>query len=367
MKNEIVFGRWESVTLLINMICTKIFLNFPRVAAETAGTASWILLVYDSIIVFVLFFIISKLYSRFEGKDLLDIGEHAAGNAGRIITGALILVFLIFITAVVLREFSEDMKIITFTVSPISFVTMLFLIGMVVGAYFGLEAIVRFHAIAVPFIAIGYLIIVVAVLPMSDITNLLPILGSGPSNIFGKGFFKISFFSEILLLFLIVPFIKTDKNFRKIGYTTLGISAFYLIISAPVYLAVVPYPTATESFLPIYQLARLINYGRFFQRVESLFVVIWAAAALLYLSSGFYFIVHVFKKTFRLEYHQPLIIPFAVIIFTLSLLPQNLLQAVEMETKQFRTYSWIVAFGFSIILLLAARIKKGKVKKGAKG
>ena len=367
MENRIVFGRWEAVTLLINMICTKVFLNFPRSVAEVAGTASWILVIYVSILVFCLFFVISRLYKRFEGKDLLDIGEHVGGSFGRIVTGTVVLAFLMSFTSIILREFAEDMKIIAFTLSPVSFVTMFFLICMAVGAYFGIEAIVRFHAIAVPVIAAGYLIIVIAVLPFTNFTNLLPILGTGPVDIFGKGIVRISVFSEFLVLFLIVPFIRTDKNFKKIGFASLGFSTFFLLTSASVYIAAIPYPTALESFLPIYQMARLINYGRFFQRVESLFMVVWATAALLYLTASFYFVVYIFRKTFKLQYHRPLILPFAVIIFTLSLLPPNLVSAVELETTFLRRLSWIVTFAATILLLLIARAVKRKSKKEAKG
>lgn len=367
MENKIVFGRWEAATLLINMICTKVFLNLPRFAAETAGTASWILVIYISLLVFGLFFVISKLYRRFEGKDLLDIGEHIGGTFGRIVTGTVVLVFLITFTSVIMREFAEDMKVVAFSVSPVSFVTMFFLVSMVVGAYFGIEAIVRFHAIAIPVIATGYLIIIAAVLPFTDFTNLLPILGNGAKSIFFDGILRISIYSEILLLFLIVPFIRTDKNLKKVGFTALGFSTFFLFLSVPVYIAAIPYPTAIENFIPIYQMARLINYGRFFQRLEPLFLVVWVTAALLYLTSGFYFIVYIFRKTFGLQYHKPLILPFAVIIFTLSLLPQNLVSAVELETSYLRNYSWIITFAATILLLVIARLVKRKGKKEVQG
>lgn len=366
MGNKIVFGRWEAVTLMINMICTKIFLSFPRAAVEIAGNASWILVIYDSAIVFGLFFVISGLYRRFEGKDLLDVGEHIGGSVGRIVVGSIVLAFLVTFTSIILREFTEDMKVIAFTLSPISFVTMFFLVSMTVGAYFGIEAIVRFHAITVPVIAIGYLVIIVAVLPFTDYTNMLPILGLGPVNIFFKGIQGISAFSELLMLFLIVPFIKTDKNFRKIGFTALGFSTLFLLVSAPVFIAALPYPAAMESFIPIYQLARLINYGRFFQRVEPLFMVVWVSAALLYLTASFYFIVYIFRKTFALRYHKPLILPFAVIIFTLSLLPPNLVSVVELEHMILRRYSPIVTFAVTILLLLIARAIKRNRKKEAK-
>jgi hypothetical protein len=71
-------------------------------------------------------------------------------------------------------------------------------------------------------------------------------------------------------------------------------------------------------------MGRLINYGRFFQRVEAMFMLIWAAAALLYLSTVFYFILHIIQKTFKLKYYKPLIIPFAILILNLSLKKKKL-------------------------------------------
>lgn len=367
MKDKVVFGRWEAVAVLINMLCTKIFLNFPRVTAENAATGGWIYTLYFSILAFLAFFIITKLYKRFEGKDLIDIGEHIGGSAGRIIVGTVIVIFFTYIVSVVLREFAEDLKVIALTVSPISFVTLFFIAGMVVGAYMGLEAIVRCHAVMVPVIAIGFLLIILGVSPYFDLSNLTPVLGSGVENIFFKGIAKLSMYGEFMLIFMMMPFIGVYKNFTRIGYAALGFSAFFLFLGSVALLLVIPYPVSIENFLPIYQLARLINLGRFFQRVESMFVLIWAAAALLYLTAGFYFIVYSLKKSFKLPFYRPLIFPIAIIIFTLSLLPPNLSTAVALETKYFRNYAWLISFVMVVILLAVARFIKRKKRKEVTG
>jgi len=363
MRNKIVFGKWEAVTVLINVICTKVFLNFPRKVAEDAGTAGWLMTIYVSILAFSAFFIISRLYARFEGKDLIDLGEHIGGSIGRILVGSIVISFLIYMASMYLREFGENMKVISLTASPLSFVIMFFAVGMVIAAYVGLEAIVRFQAIAVPIIATGFLIIIIAVLPIADFKNVTPILGTGAYDIFVSGFFRISIFSELLILFLLIPFLRTHDNFIKTGYTALGISSFFLITSAVVVLAVIDYPVTIESFLPIHRIATLINYGRFFQRIESVFVLIWVGAGLLYLSTAFFFIVYTFKKTFKLEYYKPLILPFAVLVYNLSFLPPNLMTAIQLETQYFRTWSWLVTFGMTIILLVMARFIKKPLQK----
>jgi spore germination protein (amino acid permease) len=363
MKKKIVFGNWEVVTILINVICAKIFMNFPRTAVEQGGTASWIFTLYISLLAFLGFFIIQRLYKPMEGKDLTDIGEYIGGAIGRITVGSIVMFFLIYITAVYLRTFSENMKVVALTNSPLSFVELFFLVCMITGGYLGLESIARFHAIAVPVIATGFLIILAGVSNQMDLSQVLPVLGDGVFKIFGSGALRVSIFAELLLLFLLAPFIKNHENMKLSGYWALGFSSFFLFVSSLVYISTFGPRVALDRFIPIFQIARLINYGRFFQRVESVFVVIWAAASLLYVTVNFYFILYTFKKTFKLEYNKPLIFPFAVLMMTLSFLPPNLLSASMLEVVYFRNWAWTVTFGMTTILLVIAGFRKKHIEK----
>jgi spore germination protein (amino acid permease) len=365
VNNKIQFGNWEAIALLINIMCTQILLNNPRILAEQAGTAAWLLALYIAIVALVAFFIISLLYKPFEGKDILDVSQYALGNIGRAIVGLILIVYLLTATSNFLRQFSENIKTIDLVTSPLSFVEMFFVVGMVVGAYFGIEAIVRFHAIAVPIIAVGITIIYIALFPAIDYTNILPILGTGAYNIFGSGFFKLSIYSGLSLLFFIVPYIKSHENFKKIGYTAIGISAYFFVFSAFIFLAVRSYPTAIENFLPIYQISRMIHYGRFFERIESFFLIMWVTAALLYMTAAFYFAIFIFKKIFNLQYYRPLIVSFAIITFSTSFMPANLMEAIKFESEFFRNFAWIVTFVITILVLVIANIIRAMKDKEA--
>ncbi|HEX9059734.1 MAG TPA: endospore germination permease, partial [Clostridia bacterium] len=334
--------------------------------AEIGGTAGWMIPIYSSVLVFIIFMLISKLYKGFEGKDLIDLGEVVGGSPVRIIVGLVLLVYFIFAASILLREFGEDMKVIALQISPISFVVLFFIAGIIFGNYLGLEAIVRFHALAIPVIIAAFVIIALGVAPYYDITNLLPIMGPGASNLLMKGFYSISSFSSIITVFMLFPYIKTHSNFKRVGFWSIGIGFIFLTASTLVYLMVYGFPAATENFLPIFQLARLINYGRFFQRIESIFVLAWATSAFMYLSFAFFLGIHSFRKAFRLEFYKPLIIPFAILVFTLSLVPQNLMEAINLEVSIFRNVAWIVTFVLTIILLIAAHmVKRIRNRKGA--
>lgn len=363
MQNKISFGRWEAVTLLINLICTKLFLYFARMTVEDAGTAGWIMTVYISLLALIMYVVLIKLFKKYEGKDILDIAEIAGGKLFKIIAGLVVSGSLFYLTSVVLREFSEDMKVVSLPVSPLSYIMIFFIIGVVAASYLGVEAILRYHAIVVPVIAAGFILILLGAIPKMDYTNILPVLGNGADSIFGKGFFRVSVFGELMVLFLLPPFLGGYKNVKVVGYVAIGFSSVFLISGSLAYILTFPYPSNMESFLPIYQLARIISFGRFFQRIEAVFVFIWAMAAFIYLTATFYFMVYAFTKTAGLKYMRPLIIPFAVMVYCVAFIPENLMSVIKIETQFINNTIWIVTFVFIGLIMAIANLRKQRKKE----
>ncbi len=358
MPNRIKFGKWEAVALLINSICTKIFLNYARVSVENAGTAGWILSIYISLVTLIVFTLLIRLYKRFEGKDILEVAEMGGGKILKILTGLIIAGVLFYLTVITIREFSEDMKVISLPTSPLSYVMIFFIVGVIIGSFLGLESIVRYHAILVPVIATAYILILIGAIKLMDISNVYPILGTGAYDIFGKGFFRVSVFGELLLLFLIIPYIGSYKNAKRIGYTAIGFSSVFFILGSLAYILSFPYPSNMEPFLPMYQLARLITYGRFFQRIESIFVFIWATAALMNLTVNFYFMVYVLSRIFDMKYIRPLIMPCAILVFSTAFVPQSLISVLNIETNIFNKIIWVISFGYTGLLLIFANLRE---------
>lgn len=360
MNNEITFGRWEGICLLITMISTKAILDFPRIMVEGAGVAGWILSVYISVLALIGFWIINKLYRGFSGKDILDIGESLGGKPLKIILGTVIWIFIMLMMTVSLRLFGELIKSMGFDISPPSFLMLFFFAGVLFGAYVGIEAIVRFMAILVPVSVISFTIFIVALMPLSDINNIFPLLGNGAYEIFVKGSLKLSCFSELLFLFLIVPFLKTQENFKKSGFIAILLSAVVFLSITLLFITIYPPPVGREEILPAYQLGRTIEYGRFFKRLESILIITWSTIGFMYLSTIFFFSAYVFKKTFNLKYYRPLLLPFGVISFSFSMIPERLMNVTEFQAKYYRNWGWTVTFGLVILLLAFANKKKHK-------
>ncbi len=364
MENKIRFGRWEAITLLINLLCTKIFLYYNRMTVEDAGTAGWLLSAVSSLSALVMLIVLLRLYKRFGDSDILDIAEIGGGKTLKILTGAVITAGLFFLTVIVIRKFTEDMKIVSLPVSPLSYVMFFFIIGIVTASFFGIEAILRYHAIVVPVIASGYILILLGVIPEIDISNMLPVLGTGIEDIVKKGFIRSSIFGELIVLFLLPPFLGSYSKVRSAGFIAFAFSAFFMIAGSLTYILSMPYPLGLEPFLPVYNMTREINLGRFSQRIEAIFVFIWAMAALMYLTATFYFMVHTFVKTAGLKHTRPLILPFAVIVFSAAFIPDNLMSVIKIETNFTNNFAWLITFVFiGSILALAALRKRSRKER----
>lgn len=363
MNRDISFGTWECTCILVSLLGTKVILNYPRDNVELTGTAGWLLALYTGLLALGLLFLLLKLYKPFAGKDIVEIGEIAAGLPGRILTGlSIVAVFIVFISFN-LRQFGELMITMAFTKTPISFIHLFFVIGMVVAAYLGLETIVRFQAIFVPISIGAFLLYLIGLGPYYQTSNLFPILGNGPYTIFIKGASRISGFAELIALFLLAPYVKKFQRIKTAGWLSVIGAMFFMFTITGAYIAVADYPASLRSFLPAYELGRTIDYARFFENVEAIMIITWATMAYMYLSCGLYFIVNTFARTFKIQYYKPLIPAFTVIIFVISLLPSSLMLSMSMMMGTYINYAWIVTFALPFLLLLIAR-RSLKGKKG---
>ena len=357
MKQKIKIGNFEAFCLLINMFCTKIILDFPRNVAEDAGTAAWIMVLLVSVTVFVVFIVIAKIYKDFSNKDILDVAESGIGEAGKIIAGLLFMFQFLYLIPIILREFAEDIKVISLTTTPISIIITLFCIGMITGAFIGIETLARINALSVPILAAAFMLILLLSIPRFDSSKIAPWLGPGPVTIIKEAVPNISAYSELTVLLFIMPFLNEKANYVGIGKYAILVTGFFFTFSTLTYMLVYQYPMATEFFLPIYQLARSIGIGRFLSRIEAIFILVWASSAFLYLSSGLYFISYLFKKSFGLKTEKPLLIPFTILIFSIAMIPENLYSALRLEMSLYRNYAWIIMIIIPLFLLITASVR----------
>lgn len=364
MKNKIVFGSWEAMTVIINLIFAQALLTFPKDMVYYGGSAGWMIPVVITAAALIYFVIITVFYRKLGSLDLIDICERAGGRVLKVIAGLLIVLFLLVYTAVALGGFAQTLKIVSLDKSPLRFVEILFFAGIAVSAYFGIETVVRINAFLIPLVVAGFILITVGVIPKFNINNLFPIMGEGYMAVAKGSAYKFSIFSPLIIFFFMIPFFK-NRYIKRVGYMSIIVSGLLLLWSTISFLLLFPSQIAVDKRIPLFQMAKHIEFGSFIQRIESIFILICSVSSLLYLSILFTFVIHIMKKTLGLEKSKPVILPMAVITYTISDIFKRM--NFDIISTGRSNFIWLAGLILPLVILIIGAAKKTEVKDSKGG
>lgn len=168
-------------------------------------------MVYIFIIALVIFYIASKIFDHFPGKDLVDISEYVGGKFLKILYSAVICIDFLTISGFVIRTFSESLVLIYFQNIDIEIVILTFIIICGIMNLFGFKTISRVALITLPAILLGIIIIFISSSSSFIPQRAFPILGYGAYDTFVSGLGNIFAFSSII----IAPFLMPQIGDRK--------------------------------------------------------------------------------------------------------------------------------------------------------
>ena len=287
--------------------------------------------------------------------------------AGKIVS-LIFAAYILYYAAMNLREFLEMIKAYNLPYTPTSIILATFIGVSAVLAYIGLEGLVRIAYVASFFIAAGIILILVLASPHYDPDFLKPYLGEGIDKIFYYGFLRSSAYEEVFILAIMVNSVHGLKIFKKAGIASLLIAGGFFSVFSLCYIMAFQYTSGSEILSGLFQLSKLIEYGRFFQRIEAIFLFIWVLAAVIAVSVAFYTTISVYCKTFKIQSHRPLLLPFSFLLFTIAMIPENLSETIEIHVQPIRQYSFMIVYLIPVLVLLIALVfrKRGEALKNEK-
>ncbi|MBO5142211.1 MAG: GerAB/ArcD/ProY family transporter [Clostridia bacterium] len=352
---------WELVSLTSVITFTPLLVTLPRSAAEAFGTGALLHAIYIGIVVTIYFLAIFKLYKNIENKDIFDLSQIVGGNLLKILTGIVLIAYLLTTSFITINEFSEDVKNVLFPDNSVQSVSIIFILGVAIAAYFGIKGALRISSVLFPVLIIGLIAIFFSLLEDIDLLNLFPLIGTGRKEIFLNGLNHAGRYNSLFLIFILAPKI---SNLKKSGmYSILSTSAVILFVVFLIF-SVIPYPEISENYFAFFEITRMISFGRFFQRVEVIFTFIWLFVSLVYLTIATAVIVYTFKKAFKIEYPN-LLLPLITLSFIglVYIFPDT---SSLLITRDFM-YSYvtpIIVFIYPLVLLIIAKFKYNLNQKG---
>lgn len=361
LKSKI--GTVEAIMLILTIVVTHTISTLPRELLVSTKSATLINLIYVSIIAVLLAYLVFRLLKIFPGLDIIDISEIAGGKVFRNIIGIIFILYFLISSSILLRNFCESLKIIYFPMTDITFIILLFIIALCTANRLDFSATLKTNLLILPIVLASIIFLFFANMNKFVPQRIFPLLGDGIFNTFVLGLGNLAAFGGITYLYFLPPFLKEPEKFKKITIVSTIITAIYLILCVSTLLFMFSFFIDTNEITPLYNATRYIEFGSFFQRLESVFLLFWILVFACYLSIVSKFAMNIFKKITNIETKKPLIDVFGLLFFSIALVPKNYAISQNFEVKVYPYLMLSISIFLGISILIIANISQ-KRKKG---
>ncbi|TCP53405.1 spore germination protein (amino acid permease) [Tumebacillus sp. BK434] len=353
-------GMREAASVGIIFVITKIFLPFQRSMLEIGGTAAWLIALIAIMFCPVTWWCIrGVIKNASEGASLITATEEILGPVLGSVVNLAYFSFFYAITFIVLREFAEILKSDILPRTPIQMIMLSLLIPIAVVAHSGIENIGRLCWLTIGLILVSVMVMIIGGLISHTEPNALsPFWGTGRSQVLKMGVVRSSLFSELLVLGFLVPRLRKRKEWERVVWPCMLISSLILFSTILAYLYIFPYPAGLRISFPLYEISRVIMFGRWVQRVESLFLVVWLTCAVIKLAIGLYCSASTLAQVLRMPAFHPLIFPLSILAYSLALLPESLMSAVEWDRDYLRIYGSLFSICLPLMTWLVSLVRR---------
>lgn len=353
-------GTMEAIMILLTIVVTHTILSLPKNLLSITKSATIINIIYVSLLALLLVIFIVRLFKKFPGMDILDISEYLGGSLFKKLLGILFISYFLVSSSILLRNFCECLKIVYFPDTDLLFLILLFIIAICIANRLSFTATLKTNLLVIPIVLASVVFLFLANLRNFTLERMYPLLGEGFFNTFVTGIGNISAFGGIAYLYFLPPLLKKPEQYKKIAITSIIITGIYLLLTIATILFMFSFFITEDEILPLFSAARYIEFGTFFQRLESIFLLIWISVFCCYLSVVMKFSVLILQKITLLKDTNILLPCIGLTMLAISLFPENYAISKFYETTIYRYLVWGFILFANIAILLFANFKKRK-------
>jgi spore germination protein KB len=306
----------------------------PWLLAVRAGeTAAWATPLIAGAVALLLYLPVAiRLGALPGGGNLISLARAAAGEPAAIGMGLLVCVSLDFDSGLIIRRVAESTVTHLYPHTPQTFVMVALSLCALYGASGGLADLVRLGRILLPVFLLTLCVILIGPLPWCNVRNLLPFWGPGPGPLLVGSIRLVGLFTAPILFLLLAGGQLRDRDrLWRAGIVAGGGAILLLMAIFATLLLVYPLPLGYSVTFPLQELTRLVTGGRFFERIESLTILIEFFMIACYLSAILHAAAAAYAGAFRICTHRTVLLPLFTLALLVSLIPTDQGQAIKMR------------------------------------
>lgn len=355
----------QLLTLLIN------FLLGSAIVVGVGGEAknnAWLAILLGGLIGIVIISLVHFFVYRFPDKNMFQVFELCIGRKITIVCTFLYIVYFLYLSSRVIRDFGELMATAILPNTPIEMMSLTFCLLMGYIIYLGIEVLARTSEIFTPYIFGFFLLLAIFLFASGnvDFKQLQPILGEGLMPVIKTAFTKLSFFPYgEMIAFCVIYASLTNKKY-SLRVSVVGVSMATLLLSVSALLMVVSLGNSVaRSNFPLLSTARLVSIGNFIERIDALVVFILMLGVFIKGSLLCFAGLKGLEFIFKLPYRY-FALPVSMIISLFSILvssdfADHIEEGIKMVPKYLH-FPFQVVLPFILFLLVMWKQRKGKEK-----
>lgn len=340
---------------------TSIIVN-PSLTAYYASMDAWITCIISSIIGVGIVFLLIRVSSMDEKKNLFELMEFALGKfIGKVVI-LLFLFFMLFLTATNLRQIGDFMTTQIMVDTPIQFIMLLFALTSLYGIKLGLEVIGRSCEIFFPYAIVSLILLLVLVSPEADFTKIKPILEDRASAAFATVIPTLGIpYFELIVFLAIIPYVNAFKKAKKGFYIGTIVASFMILLITLMCLAVLGAEFTGRQVYPTYILGKKISIANFLERIEILVAIAWFFTIFFKITVNFYVLSLGFSHFFKLKNVSTLSTPLSFILIILGLISYpNIIYYQEMIAYYWVFFAATMGLCLPLVILIVGKIRQKK-------
>lgn len=364
MESEKLSVRNFRSMLILMILCGSMVNGAFNVAQDT-----WVSVLLMEVLFLPVMIVYSRLCSLYPGKNLFDIIEVIYGRwVGAVIT-FLVTAFLMLVTALQLRNYTEFTAVISLQNTPRITLMIVMTFAVIYLAKQGIGILGRWSVIVLCILLLNILLTISLSLNIMNFSHIFPVMHHSArditSNSFTVGTIAIG---DLVALLTVTNHLKGSKSPYKVFLpgVLIGVLLFAIIILRNLFILG---PSLDESAqFSTYTAARVIHIGNFVERVEStisfVYVLLGITKLAVYLSAVSIGV----SKLLRVNRYKKLLVPVALCSLALGTSVFN--NALEMfdAVWSYPYYAIVIQTGVPVLVWIGAEIKKrSRTKQEALG
>jgi spore germination protein len=333
-------------------------LTLPRLVARvTESSDGWMSILIAGILAIFLAWVAAKLASRFPQMTFITYTERIATKPVAIILTCLMFIYFFFFSAYITRGIAIIAKQYLFDETPVEVIALIFILIITYAVAGSRVGLLRLNLLFFPIVLFFIVMLLSFSTGLVELKNLKPFFVTNWTGIF-QGV-KESIFSllgfEIILFY--ISYMNRPKDAPKAAVIGVAIPVVLYLFTYLIVISVFAIEPTREVMYPTIELAKEVELpGQFFERLESVFFVIWIMTIFNTGSMAFDICILSISSIFKKAKKMTLIWALSPLVYMVSMMPQDIIEYSNFG--KYVSYLGLVIVGIiPSTLLIIAKIR----------